>query len=239
MDFYFLINCSTSLYNGPIKDYREKELKMYIIANILMIVFLSNIFDFSNKAILIENEWLNFSIKLINSALMSSVIYIFAFLSDSLFSSAIKSNLLYLGRKLPGEKSFSNLKKSKDPRITLNLINNKYDEIYRNMPVGEKEKQAYQNACWYKIYSKYRNNPMIYIANRDYLLCRDMYISTIIIIIGYIVFSLLVHTFEFSCRCFFYLIFMLIITNVAANVKSVRFVFNTIVYDIHNQETDL
>ena len=60
-----------------IKDYREKEQKMYIVANIFVLILLSSLADTLNY----QMPWLVILAKLVDTSLLSSTIYIFAFLS--------------------------------------------------------------------------------------------------------------------------------------------------------------
>ena len=66
---------------NDIKDYRNNELKNYVIGNILLVLYFSSIFD--NLFTLDINSNLNIWKTLIESALVSSIIYIYVFLLDS------------------------------------------------------------------------------------------------------------------------------------------------------------
>lgn len=58
---------------NDIKDYRNNELKNYVIGNILLVLYFSSIFD--NLFTLDINSNLNIWKTLIESALVSSIIY--------------------------------------------------------------------------------------------------------------------------------------------------------------------
>ena len=73
---------------NDIKDYRNNELKNYVIGNILLVLYFSSIFD--NLFTLDINSNLNIWKTLIESALVSSIIYIYVFLLDSLIPGDIK-----------------------------------------------------------------------------------------------------------------------------------------------------
>lgn len=60
---------------NDIKDYRNNELKNYVIGNILLVLYFSGIFD--NLFTLDINSNLNIWKTLIESALVSSIIYIY------------------------------------------------------------------------------------------------------------------------------------------------------------------
>lgn len=215
-----------------LKDYREKELKMYILANILVIVILSNTFVVS-EILTSEDSWLVLFIKIVDSTLISSSIYIFAFLADAMFSSGLKMKMVYFLGELPGANVFSSIKtKNNDYRFTSEQVLEKYKGIYDNMPNDLKKRRKFENSMWYSIYDKWRDTDMICISNRDYLLCRDLYISTLIIIIGYILGTTTLNIIEFNWKCIYYLLCMMLVTNISTRLKGKRFVYNVIAYDI-------
>ena len=79
--------------------------------------------------------------------------------------------------KLPGEYIFTEIKaKNKDIRFTTEEALQRFSAIYSNIPTNAREKRIYENSQWYKIYSKYREKPVIFISNRNYLLMRDIYV---------------------------------------------------------------
>ena len=216
-----------------IKDYREKEQKMYIVANIFVLILLSSLADTLNY----QMPWPDILAKLVDTSLLSSTIYIFAFLADALFSNGTKMRLLYLAGHLPGETIFSTLKrKNTDLRFSTDHLLEKYKEIYDGMPTDKREKYRYENDKWYRIYNRYRDVPMIFMSNRDYLLCRDLYISTIIIFICYAISCSFLPVFYWNKESVLYLIFMLIITNISAHFKGKRFVMNILAYDLHTDD---
>ena len=103
---------------NDIKDYRNNELKNYVIGNILLMLLFSGLLEkfFTQE---ISN---NLSIwgTVIESALLSSIIYIYVFLLDSLIPGNIKQNLAYFHiGKLPGYTIFTDMQiKVKDDRFT-------------------------------------------------------------------------------------------------------------------------
>ena len=88
-----------------IKDYRNKELTAYIIANALGLLLFLNILDL--KETLVSSE--NIS-KIINSFLITSCLSVFAYLGDSILSGDIKDKLVDLWRQRPGEVVFKKIK---------------------------------------------------------------------------------------------------------------------------------
>ena len=78
---------------SDIKDYRNKELKSYVIGNILLILFFSGPF----KDIFLQDidTVLDIWGTIIESALVSSIIYIYVFLLDSLLPGNLKQRIAY------------------------------------------------------------------------------------------------------------------------------------------------
>ena len=73
-----------------IKDYREKELKMYIISCIFLLICLTKSFEISIE----WNENIKILANIIDTTLISSCIYIFTYIADSIFSSRLSFTLL-------------------------------------------------------------------------------------------------------------------------------------------------
>ena len=103
------------------------------------------------------------------------------------------------------------------------------------MPEETKAAGIYQNANWYKIYSKHRDVAMIYFANRDYLFCRDMFISTMVLSVLYMI-SIITKLFEFSVLYILFLATMLLVNLLATHIKARRFVYNVIAYDLAHRD---
>ncbi|MDB8699267.1 hypothetical protein PNU98_16200 [[Ruminococcus] gnavus] len=217
---------------NDIKDYRNNELKNYVIGNILLVLYFSGIFD--NLFTLDINSNLNIWKTLIESALVSSIIYIYVFLLDSLIPGDIKQKVAYFHiGKLPGYTIFTKMKQNnKDDRFTHADIVKKYASIYSNMPVGKKEKGKYENAQWYKIYNNYKNKSKILIANRDFLLSRDLTIITIMLIIIYFILIGL-KIIVFSKTIVTVMLIELIVSNISMRGKATRLAYNVISEDIY------
>ena len=217
---------------NDIKDYRNNELKNYVIGNILLVLYFSGIFD--NLFTLDINSNLNIWKTLIESALVSSIIYIYVFLLDSLIPGDIKQKVAYFHiGKLPGYTIFTKMKQNnKDDRFTHADIVKKYASIYSNMPVGKKEKGKYENAQWYKIYNNHKNESKILIANRDFLLSRDLTIITIMLIIIYFILIGL-KIIVFSKTIVTVMLIELIVSNISMRGKATRLAYNVISEDIY------
>jgi hypothetical protein len=129
-------------------------------------------------------EFVELASRVANSTIILTAFFSFNFLTDALFPKEIKEFLVYLGNPMPGEKIFSKImKKGIDKRFTVKQVQLKYKVIFENIPTDKKEKYHYENSEWYKIYHQYRDKTMIAISHRDFLLCRDIFCSTITTII--------------------------------------------------------
>lgn len=219
-----------------IKDYREKELKLYIVATIIILL------SINKDLIILEStrSYIEDIFKVINTVLTSASMYIFAYISDSFYSSHFKEKVMTLFGivRLPGQKIFTEIKnKNKDLRFSAETALEVYKEIYNNMPSEKKKKYIYENENWYKLYSKYRDIPMIYNSNKDYLLCRDMFFATLSLIVLYFL-CFIFDVFEFDLKCLQLFILLLIINFINAINKSKRLVYNVIAYDISKNTAD-
>lgn len=210
-----------------IKDYKNKELNMYILGVIFLYLCISNSFNLDNNNIINVNQ-------LITTTLASGIIYLFTYLSDAIISSYFKDKIIYLFGiiKKPSEWIFSNIKNNcKDDRIYSEKANQKYKDIYLNMPKEKNKRKKYENSEWYAIYSNYRNEKMIEISNREYLMTRDFVFVTISMLIIYIALCVL-NIFYWNFKFIIILLILLIINTTSANIKAKRFVYNVIAIDL-------
>lgn len=210
-----------------IKDYKDKEVNMYIIGIIFLYIFITNSYTIDSDKIMNIN-------KIVTTTLFSGIIYLFVYLSDSIVSSYFKDKIVYLFGVIskPGECIFSNIKENcKDDRISKSNAEKVYLNIYNNMPKEEKERKKYENSNWYSIYSKYREEKMIQISNRDYLMSRDFVFITIAILVVYIIF-LIIGFVSWNWIFAILLIGLIVINLISANVKAKRFAYNVIAIDL-------
>jgi hypothetical protein len=216
---------------GNIKNYQNQELRYYVILNISILLLCLHYFDISFSQ---ENvQFVELFSRIANSTIILAVFFCFNFITDALFPKEIKEFLIYAGTTMPGEKVFSKIKnKGIDKRFTVEQVRKKYKAIFKNMPTDKKEKHRYENSEWYKIYHQYRDKTMISVSHRDFLLCRDIYCSTITTVILYTVVTLVVKFLPFDFRYILYLGFMLIASNIGTHNKANRFVSNVIAYDL-------
>ena len=214
-----------------IKNYRNKELIWYIIAQILLIITFQ-----TQDIIYIEfDKWQKLMVTIASSTIISSLIGVFSFIFDSMFDDQLKYKCLYLGMRRPGERIFEDIKNNnKDIRYTKENAMKVYSEIYEHMPSEADKKRTYQNSQWYKIYHRHTTVPMISNSHKDYLLCRDIYIATVVVLIMYIVLYFLLKNITFSWQLIVFESILLIATNIAARQRARRFVANVIAHDIHS-----
>jgi hypothetical protein len=216
-----------------LKDYQTKELCLYVMTNISVLLLLLGFLDHPEQSVIQTIEVIS---NILNMVILSAAIFTFTFLTDSIFSSEIKFHLA--GFQLPGGKIFSRIKnKNIDKRFSREDAILTYKNIYESMPNEKKERYVYENSQFYKIYNQYRNVTMIMVSNRDFLLCRDIYFSTISTIALYLLLTILFKIIAFDWRYIVYLALMLIVANLGLRNKGWRFVCNIIAYDISNHQT--
>lgn len=210
-----------------IKDYKDKEINMYILGIVFLYVYISNSFKIDNDKIMYFNQ-------LIATAVSSGFIYLFTYLSDAIVSSYFKDKIIYLFGIIskPGGCIFSNIQKNcKDDRISKEKANKIYKDIYANMPKDPKEIKKYENSNWYDIYSKHREEKMIQISNREYLMTRDFVFITISMLSIYEILSIFKLTI-WNYKFVILLVMLICINLISANIKARRFVYNVIALDL-------
>lgn len=224
-----------------IKDYRDKELKSYVIGiNLLLVLFNYNYLfevDFSkeNLDVIIQIE--SVVLPLLEAIAVSSVVGVFVFILDSLYNTRIKEAItLAKFFKKPGMTIFTEIKQGNinDYRINLEKAATKYKNIIENIPTGD-AKYNYENSEWYKIYNKHESSEKILVSQRDYLLCRDMCTATvteaIIIIVG-----MIMGLVPKAWSIFIVLLIMYILTLIATHNKADRFCKNVIAQDLSKSD---
>lgn len=223
------------------KDYRNAELKIYVIGNILIILLLSGVFSivFSNIATVDKDtlgSYKDIISALLGSALLSSVLYIYVFIFDSLVPSKWKDFIAYFPCGRPGNTVFTKIKdKNVDARFTQEDAKTKYKAIYDELDriKDSKRRAAYQNSKWYGIYQSIETNETIALSQKDFLLNRDMCSITVVILIIYVLIGKVSGFYSIQCNVIFWLVGEGAIINLAAKSKAKRFVYNVIAKDIH------
>lgn len=211
-----------------LKEYRDKELKWFLLANILLMLVGSNILSFGETGSL--------SISDISSILgvtaVSSAIYIYTFILDSVIPAQAKVFLVFLWRRQPSCTIFTDMEhKFEDDRFKLEDAKKKYRHIYERI---QSEPDSFdQTPLWYEIYNKHRNNTIVFGSNRDYLLLRDMHSQTIIMMLVYLLLWWFSGLLVFSWKFLLYLGIMTVLLNVGARVQGKRMVYNALSVDLN------
>lgn len=215
-----------------LKDYRNKELKSYVIANIILLLYLDGYFKLFSC---ITDTTLELIKLFVPSFAGLSIFIVYIFVVDSLIPSKLKTKLVFWNKLQPGYKIFSEILEGKlDGRFTLEKVKNRYAYIYENMPKEAYDKEKYENDKWYSIYNNYRDNKMIEVSQRDYLLCRDLTVITLLLIVVYIaIYSILLNN-CFNCKFLIFLILEYLVLKWVCYNKAERFVYNVIALDINN-----
>ena len=211
-----------------IKDYRKDELRAYVIGNILVCMYVYGWFTLETMN---DNAW----IALLNSAIVSTFLYIFVYMLDTLIPADWKDTLVYLITGRPGDTIFTRIKeKDIDSRFTKEQAKAKYADIYTEIDklLCRKEKQKYENSQWYGLYKKHETEGAVYVANRDFLLNRDMSFMTINMAFIYLIVSVLFGAVVFSWNVLVFLIVEFLVTNIAARGRACKFTRNVIAADI-------
>jgi len=214
-----------------LKDYRDKELPLFIIANVLLFLIIHRIISVDTSNIPAATKVLS---EFFNSVILSAIAFGFIHVTDCLFTSSFKEKLVYLFGlfKLPGSTVFTRIKdKNPDNRFSYQMVKDKYPKLYDELPPDDKARLRYENERWFSIYNQCRDVSMIHHSHRASLLCRDIYISMILMILMYLIVTLFKFV-VFNKFYFLFLITMLVITNIGANRKAARFALNVIAYDL-------
>ena len=233
------------------KSYRKEELRNYAIGNVLFIIVLSGLFDslFKND---LKNSF-DLIHMLFESAILSSILYIYIFVIDSMIPASIKDVVSFIPIKKPGTVVFSYIRSKKtgykDDRFSWNEIENKYKDIYKEIDKKErkiscesdkkrikelkKELRTFENTKWFDIYRNHAADEAISNTQKDFLLNRDMNILTISILIFYLLISLLTNLLPFQWSIIILIIAEFLATSIAVKSKAIRFVLTVISRDIH------
>lgn len=215
------------------KDYREKELKWYILAYLFLLIGISEA-----GLITAGDGWADSVEELLASSLLAGTICTLSFVFDCLYTADVKGKLVCLGfATLPGKTIFTRISASKinDIRIDAKKAQEKYVDVIRNLPAGKNDKKKYENTKWYALSRIHDADPRVITAHRDYLLCRDMYTTTISMLALTII-SMVFKVIQFSCIPIGYLLVMLVLTNIATHARASRFVNSVIAADINKKQ---
>ncbi|MBR1444115.1 MAG: hypothetical protein IJ583_11370 [Firmicutes bacterium] len=217
---------------SSLKDYRNNELKWFLLANILLMLISSNVFSLSlddNELKIVEKIG-----TIVSVVFFSAIIYVYTFIFDSVMPSNIKVHLVFLFCKKPSDTIFTQiLRKCNDDRFTVEDAKKQYKEIYDQIDKNSKLKEN-QTALWYEIYNRHRDNSIVYGSNRDYLLLRDLHSQTVTLVPIYIILALMTGIITVSIEYLIYLFCMIIILNIGARVQGKRVIYNVLAVDLNH-----
>ena len=108
-----------------------------------------------------------------------------------------------------------------------------YEKLYTQIDSckDKKECEKIQNQYWYAIYQKYESQAQIYMAQRDFLLLRDMTIMMLWIGFMYVFLSWYIKR-PLSCKLITVFIIEFMLMWIGARVKGNRFAYNVIAKDL-------
>ena len=220
------------------KEYRKNELKNYVIGNILVIILLSGVLDLIYAHCGNDIDVLKIlASALLRAAILSSVMYIYVYILDSMVPSKFKDEFVYFLSGRPGDTIFEKiLEPGVDARFTPDDAQKRYKDFYAelNQMIDKKQKKRLQNSKWYGIYQSVETNETVRLSQQDFLLNRDMCIISIEILFLYVVLLLFSSGFTIKMTVVGWIIIEIVITKIAAMSKAKRFAFNVITKDIHN-----
>ena len=224
-----------------VKDYIDKELTRFVLANIIIVLLLSGQLDVLSDAKSISA----FGISLANISIVVSPMYIYIFLLNYMYSSKFKTFIVYWLCDIPGKTVFSRIKSGKirDPRFANEEVVNKYKDIFLEISEyinsgSTSQIGDYENKSWYKIYQKNKDNNAVLSALREELMVRDMCVLSfnLIILLG-LLYSI-GYGYLFSGFSFLFLFVVYILSNVAARYRAECLVLNVIAVDICSSGTN-
>ena len=213
------------------KNYRENELKWYVFAYLLLLIGIRSPELFSTE----NTDWLSNIEKLLSSTLLAGMICTLSFVFDCLYTATLKEVLLFLGfTTMPGKTIFTRISQGKinDVRFEIKEAQESYKEIISNLPFDKKPKEKYENSKWYALSREHEKDPRVETAHRDFLLCRDLYTTTITMLV-LTAFGMIFKIIQFSWFPIGYLVAMLVLTSFAAHSKAYRFVNSVIAVDLN------
>ena len=216
-----------------LKDYREKELKTFLFGNVLLVLLGTGFIQNIVEPLGADNVWKALA-ELFGSSVCLTIIYIFAFVLDSIIPGRIKERIIWPVCGLPGRRIFTDIRdKNRDDRFILEDALQAYEKVYKEIDKNNDKEQCgnIQNAAWYKIYQKYETHAQVYVSHRDFLLCRDMATLVVWVFVG----TLLLYGYtgkDISSKLIIFMVVEFIILWIAAKVKGKSFVYNVIAKDL-------
>ena len=234
---------------GDIKEYRKKELRDFVLVNVLLILFFSELLEPLFE--LLGSQEISTGILCMMQAVfentfVAAVVYIYVFIFDSLMSGETKFKVTYCGIKgMPGETVFSELRKEKikDNRFTTRELLLAYSDFFKELDsdacANVKVKRRYENSFWYKIYSKYESSEQkLWVAQKDFLLCRDMTMACLYLLPLYLIGCILFADMKFSVIMMIVLLGEILLCDVGMRSKGRKFAVDVIAIDLANRSND-
>lgn len=220
-------------FMAELKDYRKKEIPMLLLGNILVLLYFCKSFDlnfFSDNGL----DGIKLIVSILDSAVLSSILYVFTIILDGIITSNFKEKLVYLCfGKLPGKTIFTEIKtNNKDIRFSYSDLNELHPEIYENIPQDKKKRSLYENHVWYKLYSKNKKEDMVFLSNKEYLMFRDMYCINILVLLLYLVLSVILKIVSFDTRYIVFLVVFTVLFNISTRNKAKRLAYNVIASEL-------
>jgi len=215
-----------------VKNYRENEIKWFILAYMFLLTGIKrpDMIFVTNTDLLSKIE------SILSSTLLAGVICTLSFVFDCLYTTKFKEILLFLGfTKMPGKTVFTRISNGrlKDIRFETDKAQKHYKHIAKEIPSDKEKRCAFENEQWYLLFSKYKDDNMIKSSHRDFLLSRDLYVTTITLTVLTVI-AMTFRIIQLNWIPIGYLTLMLILTNLSAHFKAHRFINNVIAVDLRN-----
>lgn len=223
------------------KDYREKEMRnLMLVLFFLFLILCTPALDYIKAA----EDQSKYSVlsTILESAIISSVLSNAVLLLDCLIGSREKDKLVglfFIPRS--GETVFTKIKtgKLKDDRFALSDATKLYQEIIEQLPKGRREKHKFENKHWYSIYLNHQKMGQVSQSQRDYLMCRDLYIETLAFLLLYFLAILVFpNVIALSWRFVLVLVVLICAFNWCTHLKMKRFVYTVIAVDVSTRKTE-
>ncbi|USS85657.1 hypothetical protein M3M35_03220 [Fructilactobacillus myrtifloralis] len=219
-----------------LKDYKHKDVQYFIFANAIIIILFST--KFSSNSLSKNYQLYKIIVGLFSTFGNLGIIYIYSIILDDMIPTKFK-NLLVFGKetKLPGNNIFTKLFSGnyKDYRVSSKNMQNFYKKIGKK--INNRSDPMIENHEWYKIYSKVKNEDIVFFSNSDYLLARDLTVVSIIFCILYCLFPLLPFVF-YNYKVHIFLFCMFILTRCITLILGYKFTNNVLVENYIRKRND-
>ena len=219
-----------------IKDYKDKELKQYIIASFFAVIASIGL---SMYGLQIQDAFFTLLLKALSIDIFEIAICILVYLFSELWGNEARTKIVYI--RLPSDSVFSNISNGKIRTLDFDVSRAKNKYHYLSKKTG-----AQQTTEWNKMLLNARKDEVgsVIEAERCQLLARDMCMSTVTLFLGnvvaFIVVAVVLKSFMDSLKLFAvpftYLVLMFVITRCVANKKAKRLVGLVIKNDLLTEE---